>query len=127
MKTRVTNPKASTYDYYGGRGLTVYPPWLDSFEQFLRDMGECPEGMTLERIDNAKGYSPDNCRWASKQDQANNRRSSKLITYQGQTLTLAQWSAVLGIKSATIGRRLLHGWSVSTALTKPVRKGVRCL
>jgi hypothetical protein len=77
MWQRCTNPDAHAYERYGGRGITVCPRWK-SYEKFLADMGEKPDGLTLERKDNRKGYTPTNCKWATYKEQANNRRNTRL-------------------------------------------------
>ena len=117
MLGRCLNPNSPAYKDYGGRGITVDPRWLQ-FENFFADMGQPPSGATLDRIDNNKGYAPDNCRWATKKEQANNRRSCRLITVNGLTMTVKQWAELQGLNCQTIGSRLRSGWDpVETVLT----------
>lgn len=116
MKQRCGNPSNPAYKDYGGRGISVCRDWLE-FENFLRDMGPRPSpNHSIERINNDKGYSADNCKWEVRVAQANNRRSSRQITFQGQTKTLAQWSAALGIPRSTIWNRLKAGATEEVAL-----------
>lgn len=115
MKSRCERPNSKYFSDYGGRGIKVCDRW-QKFENFLADMGQPPEGQTLERIDNNIGYSPENVRWADRQQQANNRRSNRLIEHGGRTLTLQQWAKETGIKRATIAYRIDHGWSPEMAL-----------
>lgn len=121
MLARCTNPKATYYDRYGGRGIKVCDEWL-MFKQFLIDMGEKPIGKTLERIDNEKGYFPSNCRWATPKEQAENRSSSQLITYNGITQCLSDWAKQLGVQRLSLRWRIKNGWSIEEALTVPFRK-----
>lgn len=118
MKRRCFNKKTSRYHDYGGRGITVCDRWKHSFENFFEDMGERPEGLTLDRKDNDKNYYKDNCRWATQKEQANNRSSNRLIDYNNQTKNLKQWSEYLGINYGTLKSRLNRGWSVERAFTK---------
>lgn len=122
-KGRCTNPTDRAYEYYGGRGITFSPSWLDSFENFLADMGMRPSPRhTLDRIDNSKGYAPDNCRWASRMEQANNRRSNHLVTYQGETRTLRAWSDITGIPYKTLHTRIIaRKWSAERTFTTPIK------
>lgn len=117
MVARCTIKSASGYEQYGGAGVTVCDRWK-TFENFLSDMGECPAGMSIERMDNAKGYEPGNCKWASRTEQNNNRRSVRLIEFRGETLSAAQWAKKLGVSKATMYERL-EKWPLERALTTP--------
>lgn len=77
MRDRCTNPANPDWQHYGGRGITVCERWAGSFEMFLADMGECPPGLSIDRVDNARGYDPTNCRWATATEQARNRRPAR--------------------------------------------------
>lgn len=112
------------YDDYGGRGITVCDRWL-KFENFLKDMGEIPPGLTIEREDNDKGYYKENCRWATRSQQQRNKRNNNLVTHQEKTQCLSAWAEELGINHRTLRSRFLLGWSAEKALTTSVRKGGR--
>lgn len=117
MVARCTNNKIRNWLDYGGRGITVCERWM-KFENFLADMGEKPAGRSLDRIDNNKGYSPENCRWATDIEQARNKRSNNLITYNGVTKTLQEWANDLGINSANLIHRL-RKWDFNRAMSEP--------
>ena len=120
---RCRNPRCRDYRHYGGRGITVCSRWL-RFENFLEDMGLRPEGMTLERVDNTKGYSPDNCIWATRATQANNTRLNVVVEWQGERKTVAQWERSLGWKAGTLKARLSTlNYTTHEAFTKPVKPG----
>lgn len=117
MIQRCTNKNSHKYPDYGGRGITFDSSWI-RFESFLEDMGERPNGTTLDRRDNDGNYEPSNCRWATIDQQANNKRNNRIIEYQGESLTMAQWAKKLGINYGTLQTRIDRcGWSVEDALS----------
>lgn len=122
MKQRCTNESLSDYQHYGGRGISVCDEW-STFEPFLEWAMQTGYNntLTIDRIDNSQGYSPDNCRWVTMAVQANNKRNNRLLTHDGKTQTLSQWATEIGIGRSTIEARLSRGWSISDALTKPLR------
>ena len=125
MLDRCYNPNSKSYKHYGGRGITVCDRWLgkDGFINFLDDMGDCPKGMAIERIDNNKGYCPENCKWATSKEQNNNKRNNHIITFQSKTQTLAQWAEEIGVTYRTLVNRIdTHGWSEERALTEPMHR-----
>lgn len=121
MRERCLNPKSTSWPRYGGRGITICERWND-FTNFLADMGERPQGTSIDRIDNSRGYEPINCRWATNTEQQNNRSINRIVEFRGERLTLAQWGARTGIAPNTIKERLRHGWSEERALTESVNR-----
>jgi len=119
MLSRCYNPKVSKFADYGGRGIAVCERWRGKggYERFLADMGRRPPGMSIERNDGEGPYSPDNCRWATAVEQANNRRSSRFISYAGRRLSITQWARELGVNRATLGDRIARGWPIEKAFT----------
>src|ERR1700682_2508965 len=116
MIRRCTMPHRNSYEQYGGRGITVCERWM-SFENFIVDMGSRPTlTHTLDRRDSDGNYEPLNCRWATPQEQGNNVRRNRRLTFDNQTLTVAEWAEKIGINSSTLLKRLtLYGWSVEKA------------
>lgn len=123
MVRRCTNPKDSSYERYGGRGITVCERWLN-FDNFTADMGSAYKpGLQLERVDNAVGYSPENCRWISGTEQQRNKRNNIRITINGQTKVLAEWCVVYGVPYRRAWERITaYGWEPERALSAPARK-----
>lgn len=119
MIQRCSNPNSNSWRKYGARGITVCERW-QSYEAFLSDMGRKPDNMSLDRIDNNKGYEPSNCRWATSVEQANNTRSNKCLTHNGETKTISEWSRKIGIRENTLVCRLKRGWSVERTLSEPI-------
>jgi hypothetical protein len=122
MLNRCYNQNQKSYKDYGGRGIYVCDRWLgkDGFKNFLTDLGERPENATLDRANNSGPYSKDNCRWATRDEQANNKRNNHWITASGKTQTMAQWAKELGCNPSNIIYRLRTGMSPEEAVTKPI-------
>lgn len=127
MISRCERPKNRAYKYYGQRGITVCDEWHDFLNFKAWVDATKPEGeYTLDRIDNNKGYSPDNCRWADKKTQANNRRSNVEIEYNGETHNLSEWSELLGFDYKRVHNRIHKlGWTFEKAISTPVDKKKR--
>ena len=118
MIQRCTNPNSTAYASYGGRGIVVCDEWL-TFEGFVKEMGERQDDMTLERINNELGYSKDNCKWATRKQQANNRRTNVKLEYNGKVMSISQWASEVGLTRYVLTQRIERGWSVERALTTP--------
>ncbi len=122
MRRRCRNPKNKRFKDYGGRGITICERWGD-FAKFREDMGRRPSpSHTLDRKDNDGHYTPENCRWATPLEQANNTRGNRYITHGDITMTLSQWERHLRLPSGTVRQRLWNGWSEEMALTTPIKQ-----
>ena len=130
MKSRCYNPNDKRYNTYGLRGITICQEWKDNFKAFYdwacingydekAKRGEC----MIDRIDNNKGYSPDNCKWSNAKEQANNTTKTIYIEYNGETHTLSEWSDIVNILRPTLWARLkVYKWSIKKTLTTPLKR-----
>lgn len=126
MLRRCRNLNCAEYASYGGRGITICERWLQ-FANFMSDMGPRPTSRhTIERVDNSRGYDPDNCVWATFIEQARNRRNNLIVEAFGRSQCLAAWAEESAIQYHTIKARLRHGWPAEKALTHPVRRRATC-
>lgn len=120
MKDRCLRSLATGFDRYGERGITICDRWLNSFEAFRDDMGERPSlDYSIDRIDNNGNYEPGNCRWATRTEQANNRKKQKprlLIEFNGESLTVNEWAKRIGVQPGTIHHRRWRGLPVDEVL-----------
>lgn len=127
MIARCLDQNSISYKNYGGRGISICDRWRQ-FNNFFADMGDRPfKNAQIDRIDNEGNYEPGNCKWSTPAENALNRRSTRYITYNGETLAIAQWTKRFGIARSTLQNRLNRGWSVEKALTespKPINKAV---
>jgi len=119
MRQRCNNPNCEAFPDYGGRGIKVCPRW-DSFEAFLKDVGEIPKGMEIDRINNDGNYEPGNVRIVKRKVNINNTSRNRYLEIDGQTKTLAEWCEQFGIKYMIAFDRLASGWDAKKALTEPV-------
>lgn len=122
MLSRCNDKDRKNYVNYGGRGITVCERW-HTFANFLEDMGESPVGLSLDRKDNSRGYCKENCRWATRVEQNNNKRDNVLITHNGITKTQTQWAEEIGVSRETMHWRRKKGWPVEKLLTPRRRPG----
>lgn len=123
MKARCLNPKEKAYEHYGGRGITICDRWKSSFKHFLEDMGSRPFARhEIERIDNNGNYENGNCCWATRKEQNNNKRNTKVITIEDRTMSTTQWSAETGLSRGTIKSRIRSGRSGLSIISKPKRQ-----
>ena len=123
MKDRCLNKKCKEYKYYGSRKITICDRWLESFENFYKDMGDRPKGKTLDRRDNNDNYCKKNCRWATAKTQARNKRNTIFLEYRGEKKALISWAEELGVAVDCLKERYRLGWSVEEILTIPSQKG----
>ncbi len=124
MNARCSNPNDRRYADYGARGITVCVRWRHDFSAFLADMGRRPgPGYSIDRINNDRGYSPSNCRWATTKQQNRNYSRNHRLTWSGRTLTIVEWAEEIGVPWATVWSRVRAGWPIARVLTTPRQGG----
>lgn len=125
IKDRCFNPNSDSYEYYGGRGITVCERWME-FKNFFSDMGHPPTTKhTINRIDNNGNYEPGNCEWSTHSDQMRNTRVNRIFSRNGETKCAAEWAEIFGMDYHFLMGRIKKGWDFKDALTRPKRKMAR--
>lgn len=119
---RCYNPKHPHYRWYGARGIGIAERWMNPLN-FIADVGEKPPGLSLDRIDNEGHYAPGNCRWATQEEQNENTRRTKLVTYRGKTQSIKHWAKEYNISPPRLSERLRRGWTMERALSTPCPRG----
>ncbi len=119
MVDRCNRPKNRVFRYYGGKGIRVCEKWM-SFQGFYADMGACPEGCSIDRINSNGNYEPANCRWATQKQQMRNQGRNRNFNIDGEVKCLAEWCEKYQISEDVVYQRLLLGWGIEKALTSPV-------
>lgn len=125
MKARCLNPNSHKYYAYGGRGISIIEEWISDFQVFYdwSMKNGYRSNLTLDRKDNDGNYCPENCRWTTPKEQANNTRHNHNIEYNGETHTIAEWAEIKGLTKNALYHRLSRGWSISDALSIPQKYG----
>lgn len=118
MKKRCYSPKCKAYKNYGGRGIDIYPEWLNDYRTFIEWSlnNGYQKGLSIDRIDNNKGYSPENCRWVNNLTQQNNKRNNHYLEFEGEKHTIAEWSRIKNIPAPTISDRLRRKYTIDKVL-----------
>jgi hypothetical protein len=123
MRVRCTDPSDDTWKWYGGKGVTIHPEWMNDFAAFIRDVGRRPtKRHTIDRIDSNGNYEPGNVKWSTWTEQARNRSNNRTVEFHGRSMILIEAAEMAGIRYRTVVGRLSHGWSVERALTEPVNR-----
>lgn len=118
LMSRCYDTENPQYYRYGGRGITVSKEWHE-LTKFAEDMGDPPKGLQIDRVDNNKGYSKENCRWATRKENMNNREANVFINLNGESRTVSEWCAIFNFKTSTIYGRLKAGWETDKLFIKP--------
>lgn len=123
MRRRCNDPKNKRYAQYGARGITICPEWDDYavFREWAMSHGYADD-LTIDRIDIDGNYCPENCRWATTNEQMNNMTKNRMITYRGETMSMSRWAERLGISYGTMNHRIQRGWSMERIESTPERK-----
>ncbi len=123
MRRRCSDPKNKRYAQYGGRGITICPEWDDYavFREWAMSHGYADD-LTIDRIDVDGNYCPENCRWATTNEQMNNMTKNRMITYRGETMSMSRWAERLGISYGTMNHRIQRGWSMERIESTPERR-----
>jgi hypothetical protein len=121
IRLRCLDPKHAAFPRYGGRGITLWPAWVNDPAAFVAHVGRRPTPKhEIDRIDNERGYEPENLRWATRTENSRNRRNNRPLTYRGETKTQTEWCHVFGVREDTLRQRLKRGMTVEAALETPV-------
>lgn len=124
IKSRCLNKNSAAFQNYGARGISISDNWINSFDAFYADMGDCPQGNSIDRIDNDGNYEKSNCRWATRHEQSRNTSRNIMITFKGATLPLVDWASKLNIPYYRLRNRIkVLGWPVDRAFSETTTIG----